>query len=335
MAMAEITSPSGVLASSVEDRPEWRAKRRSIEEAIVDSFHSSTPLIEVVGSHVLNSGGKRLRPMLLILSAAAAGYEGTEDEHLACVIEWIHAATLLHDDVLDDAELRRGRPTARAIWGNRISVFIGDYAYFQSVMALTRLPHALAECLLDACHTLVLGELLQWSQAATARTSEAEYLHVLECKTGALIAATCKAGGILAHAPDDECAALCGFGLHLGIAFQLTDDALDYLSPPAFGKVAGKDFQQGLLTLPLLHLLRTCPAHDRDWVTQCLTAGSYGQEVFASVQALLIHYGSLDYTLSVARDFVESAKRHLTHVRPSCHKETLFAIADFAVMRGH
>lgn len=333
--MAEIPSLSGVHPSCVEHRPEWRAKLPSIEDAIADSLHSSIPLIEVIGSHVLNSGGKRLRPMLLILSAAAAGYEGREDEHLASVIEWIHAATLLHDDVLDDAELRRGHRTARSIWGNRLSVFMGDYAYFQSVAALIRLPHALAQCLLDACHTLVLGELLQWRHAATARTSEAEYLHVLEYKTGALIAATCKAGGILAQASDEECAALWTFGLHLGIAFQLTDDALDYLSPPAFGKVAGRDFQQGLFTLPLGHLLRTCPAHDREWVTQCLTTGRCGQEVFASVQALVIRYGSVEYTLSVARDFVESAKRHLTDVRPSCHKEALFALADLAVTRDH
>lgn len=282
----------------------------------------------LIGSHILEGGGKRIRPLLLILSARASGYEGPADVLLASLIEWIHAATLLHDDVLDEADLRRETPTVRRRWGNRVSVSMGDYAYFHAVTGLIRLSNsALAPCLLHACQSMALGELMQLEQGADPK-SESIYLRIVEHKTGALMAATCKAGGIVAEASESACLALFRFGLALGVAFQLMDDALDYVAPPGFGKQQGHDLRQGLVTLPLLHLQGHCGDSEREQLNDFLLTRARPDETFEWVTALLARSGSIEYTIALAHYYRDVAKQHLAHFKGSIYKEALLALAD-------
>jgi octaprenyl-diphosphate synthase len=281
-----------------------------------------------MSSYILEGGGKRVRPLLLILSARASGYEGPDDVLVASLIEWIHAATLLHDDVLDEADVRRERPTVRKKWGNRLSVFMGDYAYFHAVSDLIRMQNsALAPCLLQACNRMVLGELMQLEQGTNPK-SESAYLRIVEHKTGALMAATCQAGGLLAGAAEPDSLALFRFGLALGVAFQLMDDALDYVAPPGFGKQQGQDLRQGLVTLPLLHLQYHSGDSERGRLQDVLLTRAFPNETFEWVKTLLARHGSIEYTFALAHHYRDMAKQHLAQFKGSIYKEALLAFTD-------
>lgn len=312
---------------------ELSKKLDALEEVIGESLHSHTSLGALIGTHIL-SHGKRIRPLLLMLSAKASGYQGAEEIGLACIIEWIHAATLLHDDVLDEADLRRQKPTVRAKWGNRVSVAMGDYVYFNAVTSLTRMANPeLTACLLNACHRMAYGELAQLQQCGSIMR-ESTYLRIITDKTGALIGATCQAGGILARAQKDECQALRRFGLTLGIGYQLLDDALDYVAPRGYGKRRGQDFHHGLVTMPLLHLLRHCTMNEReDLQTIWLTKTEGSEEALESVARLLKHYGSIEYTFALVDRYCDMAKRHLVALTDSIYKAALLKLADVATLK--
>ena len=311
---------------------ELTVKLQALEQLLNESLDSDTPLVPLIGTHILRGGGKRIRPLLLILTARASGYKGSEEVRLASLTEWIHAATLLHDDVLDEADLRRDQPTVRRTWGNRLSVYMGDYAYFYSVTGLLRMANAaLASCLLQACEHMVLGELMQLEQGN--KPSESGYLRIIEYKTGALMAATCQAGGILADAAKADCQALYRFGLALGIAFQLLDDAQDYVSSAEFGKRPGQDLRHGVVTLPLLHLLRHCTEHERKELHDFLLTKARPEEAFDSISRLLVHYGSITHTFALVHRYRDVAKSHLEGLKDSIYKDGLLAFADAVLLK--
>ena len=312
---------------------ELSVKLQALEHLIAESLHSHTPLVPLIGTHILRGGGKRIRPLLLILSARASGYEGSKEVVFAYLTEWIHAATLLHDDVLDEADLRRDRPTVRTKWGSRLSVYMGDYAYFHSITGLTRMANsALTSCLLQACEQMVLGELMQLEQRGKLLT-ESAYLRIIEYKTGALMAATCQAGGILANAAKTDCLALSRFGIALGIAFQLLDDAQDYVTSAECGKRPGQDFRHGVVTLPLLHLLRHCTDSEREELHEFLLTRVRPEEAFESMSRLLIHYGSIQYTIALAHRYRDVAKDHLEGLKESIYKDALLAFVDVLLLK--
>ncbi|WP_447983857.1 polyprenyl synthetase family protein [Nitrospira sp. Nam74] len=317
--------------SPLEDalETEWGPKVRSLERIISQSFAEQSPAIQVIGSSILRDGGKRIRPLLLLLSAGIAGYQGTDDVILASLIESIHAATLFHDDVIDEADLRRNQPTTRKLWGNRASVFMGDYVYFQAVAGLIRFANPeVAEAVLYACRNMAIGELRQLSGQRGSPTTETAYVRIVARKTGALMASTCKTGGLLAGASPADCLALFRFGLRLGIAYQFMDDVLDYIGPRSFGKLLGQDLRQGLVTLPLVHLQAHCTYSERRRLQGLLGTQRHSHEAFEWVRTRLLHHGSIDYTVSCMRRYLDLAKCHLARFSDSLYKTQLFVIAD-------
>jgi octaprenyl-diphosphate synthase len=311
---------------------ELSVKLQALEQLLTESLESNTPLVPLIGTHILRGGGKRIRPLLLMLTARASGYEGSEEVMLASLTEWIHAATLLHDDVLDEADLRRDQPTVRRMWGNRLSVSMGNYAYFYSATALIRMANTgLASCLLQACEHMALGELMQLEQGN--KPSEYGYLRIIEYKTGALMAATCQAGGILADATKADCQALYRFGLAVGIAFQLLDDAQDYVTSAECGKRPGQDLRQGVVTLPLLHLLRHCTESERKALHDFLLTRACPEEAFDSISRLLLHYGSIKHTFALAHRYRDIAKIHLKGLKESIYKDGLLTFADSVLVK--
>src|SRR5437764_1916771 len=246
----------------------YRSELDGVEDQIHKNLDSSVPLVNTVAAHILSSGGKRIRPLLLTLCARLCGYTGTDVYILASLVEFIHTATLLHDDVVDDADLRRGRRTARKVWGNQVSILVGDYLYSKAICQIVGFRNqAINEVLSEACRKMAEGEVLQLYYNGNPQITEFEYLRIVEHKTAGLIAAACRIGSIIGNAPLDKQAALFRFGQHLGTAFQVADDTLDYAANgDRLGKSLGQDLRQGKATLPLLHLLQHCSDQDRHMI---------------------------------------------------------------------
>ncbi|MBU6431956.1 MAG: polyprenyl synthetase family protein, partial [Nitrospirae bacterium] len=246
----------------------WEAYRdelEGVEHQVRTNLDSSVALVNTVAAHILNSGGKRIRPLLLLLSARLCGYTGRDHHQLGSLVEFIHTATLLHDDVVDDADIRRGKRTARKVWGNQISILVGDYLYSKAICQIVDFrSQGINEVLAEACKKMAEGEVLQLYYNGNPAMPEADYLKIVEHKTAGLIAASCRMGAILADATEAQQDALFRFGQYLGMAFQVADDTLDYTANgERLGKTLGQDLRQGKATLPLLHLLHHCPEQDR------------------------------------------------------------------------
>src|SRR5438132_12898150 len=243
----------------------YRGELDAVEDQIRQNLDSKVALVNIVSAHILNSGGKRIRPLLLIISARLAGYNGSHDILLASLIEYIHTATLLHDDVVDHADLRRGKTTARGLWGNQASILVGDYLYSKAICHIVGFRNQdVNECLSEACRKMAEGELMQLSYRDDASISEREYLKIVEYKTGCLIAAACRIGAVVADADPALREAVFQFGQAIGVAFQVAADTLDYAAPrKSLGKSQGNDLGEGNVTLPLLHLRRQCTDAER------------------------------------------------------------------------
>ena len=249
----------------------WEAYRDEllgVEEQVRKNLDSSVALVNTVAAHILSSGGKRIRPLFVLLCARLCGYPGHDHLLLGSLVEFIHTATLLHDDVVDDADVRRGRRAARKVWGNQISILVGDYLYSRAICQIVDFRNqSINEAMAEACRKMAEGEVLQLYYNGNPLMPEPEYLRIIEHKTAGLIAAACKIGSIIGGATDDQQDALFRFGQHLGIAFQLADDTLDYAANgDQLGKALGQDLRQGKATLPLLHLLQHCPEQDRQMI---------------------------------------------------------------------
>lgn len=304
-----------------------------VNQLIIEQLHSNVPLVENIGHYIVDAGGKRLRPLLVMLAAGATGTIDREHITLAAVIEFIHTATLLHDDVVDISSLRRGRATANAKWGNAPSVLVGDFLYsraFQLLVALGNMP--LMQLLADTTNTIAEGEVLQLTKAGDPTTTEEAYFQVIENKTAVLFAAATHGAALLGGHPLDTANALSRYGLNLGIAFQLADDVLDYLGDPIkMGKNIGDDLSEGKPTLPLIATIQNGSPREKTLIQNAIAERDAGaiEEIITAVQRC----GALDYTLTRARQYASAAAAELASIKSSSYSEALLALCALAVDR--
>lgn len=305
----------------------------AVNAVIVDQLRSDVDMVENVGHYIVDSGGKRLRPMLTLLSAAALGTVDDRQVRFAAVVEFIHTATLLHDDVVDVSELRRGRPTANSAFGNAPSVLVGDFIYTRAFQLMVTLGNeSLLSMMADTTNTIAAGEVLQLIRAGDADTTEEQYFDVIDRKTAALFAAACGGAALLADAKDDMVTALSDCGRSIGIAFQLVDDLLDYEgNPEETGKNVGDDLAEGKPTLPLIHAMREGTRAQQSLVQDAIRNkdASRLEEVITAVQ----ESGGLHYTRKAAEAQRDKALAALEIFPASEARSALQALAHRAVAR--
>ncbi len=309
------------------------AEFERVNRLIVDQLHSDVPMVENIGHYIVDAGGKRLRPLLVLLTGSALGACGDDHIGFAAVIEFIHTATLLHDDVVDLSSLRRGRPTANAEFGNAPSVLVGDFLYTRAFQLMVQLGDMdILRHMADTTNTIAEGEVLQLSRAGDAATTEEQYLDVITRKTAILFAAGCYGAATLAGERGELRRVMHDFGLHLGIAFQMIDDVLDYEGDPAtMGKNVGDDLTEGKPTLPLIHTLRTGSSEQRALVRHAITAKT--AEAIESVVAAVNDCGALDYTRERARHHQALARGALERLPAGSPRAALERLALLAVDR--
>ncbi len=296
---------------------------------------SDVVLINQVAEYIIGAGGKRLRPMLLLLAAGALGHRGPDAHQLAAVVEFIHTATLLHDDVVDESDLRRGRSTANAVWGNAASVLVGDFLYSRSFQLMVELEHLeVMRILANTTNTIAEGEVLQLLHVRNPDTDEAAYLGVIERKTAVLFAAATRLGALLAGADAATCDAMHTYGLHLGYAFQIADDVLDYASDTnTLGKNLGDDLAEGKATLPLIHAMRHSDAEVKAVLRDAIEHGD--TDAMPQVLAAIESFGSLDYSRARARQHASDAEAALSGLADNNYVAALRGLASYAVSRDH
>jgi octaprenyl-diphosphate synthase len=293
------------------------------------------PRIPEVTAHLVEAGGKRLRPMLTLAAARLCGYDGPYHVHLAATVEFIHTATLLHDDVVDESAQRRGRPTANLLWDNKSSVLVGDYLFARSFQLMTETNNMRVLAILaNASATIAEGEVLQLTAAQNLATDEGIYLQVVRGKTAALFSAATQVGGVIAAAPDAQVQALFDYGDALGIAFQIVDDLLDYQGDPnATGKNIGDDFRERKLTLPVIKAIAKGDAAERAFWTRTIEKGKQDDGDLEHAVSLLNAHGTLDETKAEALAWAEQAKTALNTLPDHELTQMLRDLADYVVAR--
>ncbi|MCC7326080.1 MAG: polyprenyl synthetase family protein [Burkholderiales bacterium] len=307
----------------------------AVDRVLRDSLDSDVVLIRQVAEYIVGGGGKRLRPALLLLAAGATGYRGAEQHTLAAVIEMIHTATLLHDDVVDESDMRRGHATANAEFGNAASVLVGDFLYSRAFQMMVRLSRMrVLEIMAEATNAIAEGEVLQLMNAGNADLNEHAYLEVIRRKTARLFEAAARLGAVLGNADAATEDALARYGMHLGTAFQLVDDILDYSGDAqAIGKNLGDDLAEGKTTLPLIHALATGSADDAAIIRHAVTGG--GLTDFAPVMAALERTGALAYARNRADAEVRQAADCLAGLPDTAHRKSLLELTSFATRRTY
>ena len=307
-----------------------------VETVVRENFQSDVSMVPVIGDYIFSGGGKRFRPILVLLSSRLCGYCGARSITHACVVEFLHTATLLHDDVVDEAEKRRGLLSANAKYGNELSVLVGDFLLARSVLMTTHDGSLkLLELLSDTVAIMSEGEILQLMNVGNPDLSEDEYFKVIHRKTAALIAASCRIGSVLGEAGEEKEEALWRFGQKVGMAFQLMDDVLDLTADEErLGKAVGTDLRDGNATLPLILLLQQASRPERRELTEMLGARQIGPPEIERVVALMQRYRALERTVERARAFVRDAHAELCCFEPSPYLEGLKAVADYVVTRG-
>ena len=307
----------------------------AVDRLIQERLSSDVALVGQLSTYIINSGGKRLRPLLVLLGAAACGYPGREHHTLAAVIEFIHTATLLHDDVVDDSNLRRGKETANAIWGNQASVLVGDFLYSRSFQMMVGVGDMeVMRLLADTTNAIAEGEVQQLLNCHDPDTTEARYLEVITAKTARLFEAAAQLGAILAGRPEGERDALARYGLHLGIAFQLVDDMMDYnSSAEVTGKNIGDDLAEGKPTLPLIHAIQNGSPEESALVRRAIEDG--GLENITGVVAAIESTGAIAYTSRSAEREAELALEAMSALGPSTYRDALESLARFSVERSY
>ncbi len=314
------------LASDLDAVSRLIAERMASEHA---------PRIPEVTRHLVEAGGKRLRPMLTLASARLCGYDGAYHIHLATTVEFIHTATLLHDDVVDESRQRRGRPTANLMWDNKSSVLVGDYLFARSFQLMVEAGSLrVLDILADTAATIAEGEVLQLTAAQNLATDEAVYLKVVRGKTAALFAAACEVGGVIAGRPEAEVAALRTYGDALGISFQIADDLLDLRGDTAdTGKNVGDDFRERKLTLPIIRAVACADADERAFWRRTIERGEQDDGDLERALALLDRHGALASTEAEARAWSDVAKRALDALPQHTLRDMLADLADYVVSR--
>ena len=307
----------------------------AVNQLIIDRLHSDVDLVENIGHYLVEAGGKRLRPLMVLLTARALNYDGKQHLDLAAIIEFIHTATLLHDDVVDMSQLRRGRPTANANWGNAPSVLVGDFLYsraFQMMVAIGSMD--VMAILSDATNVISEGEVQQLVNAKKPDVSEADYLTVIDKKTAVLFAAACEVAAVLGGASAEVRAALKAYGHHVGMAFQLVDDALDYTGDAAtLGKNVGDDLAEGKPTLPLIHAMRAGSATQSEVIAEAIRQGDATK--LPDILAIVPQTGAMTYTLECAKQQVNEALTQLRLLPDNRYTQAMAQVAQFALGRNY
>jgi len=307
---------------------------KRVDSLIRHRLSSDVVLINQIADHIIAGGGKRLRPMLHVLAAGAAGYRGEEHIKLAAVIEFIHTSTLLHDDVVDESDLRRGRKTANALWGNAASVLVGDFLYSRSFQLMVELDDMrVMRILANTTNTIAEGEVLQLLNIGNADVDEAAYLAVIERKTAVLFAAATELGGVLGGLPEAQIAALRRYGMELGYAFQIADDLLDYVSDSdTLGKNIGDDLAEGKPTLPLIYAMQKADPEQVQSLRHAIEHG--GLDSLERIIAAIRDSGALDRTHERAVVHANAARAALEALPPSSYRDALATLADYSVQRS-
>jgi len=312
-----------------------KADLEEIETALAQNLNPYLDLVSETARHILFSGGKRLRPLLMVLSARLCGYNGDQDKFYSTIFEYLHAATLLHDDLVDGASIRRGKPVAHLLFGASTAVLVGDFLLARglSIAAGTRKIKVI-EIIAGITENMSQGEIHQLSKKEHFDMTESEYMDIIRRKTAVLIQGACHVGALLADAPVDRENALAEYGHHVGMAFQMADDLLDYTSDTTvLGKSVGADLREGKLTLPVIHAIENAPSENRRKMKQIIVNKDFSAEEFQTVIGMLKCYGSIDYTRKKATEHIHRAKNAISIFEPSQTRETLMDIADYALRR--
>ena len=318
-----------ILAENQEDLGE-------IERQLSENLKPYLDLVSDVARHILFAGGKRLRPLLLVLSAKLCGYDDAYAKTVSTALEYLHAATLLHDDIIDDAVLRRGKTVAHSLYGNAITVLVGDFLLARALAICAdsgkiKVIHIIS----NLTENMSTGEVHQLMRKGDISLTEDEYLEVIRRKTAVLFQAACTVSAVIAEAPEEKETALSDFGYHLGIAFQMADDLLDYtMDTQALGKEVGADLREGKLTLPVIHALKQADSAEYDQMVSIIKNEDFTEYEFKTLVGLLEKNEGIAYTRKTAAANIEKAKNALSVFEPSKTKDTLFDIADYALIRS-
>ena len=309
---------------------------REIETALEENLNPHLDLVSKIAGHILFSGGKRLRPLLTVLSARICGYDGDYDKTFSTIFEYLHAATLLHDDLVDQATLRRGKPVAHSIWDNATTVLVGDFllARALSIASETELPNVI-RIVAEITENMSQGEIHQLMRKGSLDLTEKEYMEIIRRKTAVLFQGACRVSALIAGAPKEKEIALSDYGFNLGIAFQMVDDLLDYtLDTGVLGKEVGADLKEGKLTLPVIYSLKAADAEDRAQMETIIKNRDFSVHVFKKLISLIKKYGGQKYTEKLAAEYVRNAKDALAVFNNSKTKDILLMIADYTLARN-
>jgi len=313
----------------------YREDLKAAEDRMTEILETVAPAISVVGKHIFSAGGKRIRPFLAILSSRLLGARGDAVSTLASSVEFIHSASLIHDDVVDGAGIRRGKPTAHSIWGNQVVVLVGDFLYANALRLANLLERQkIMDALCSATAKMSEGELVQLSKQGNPDMTEDDYMRIIQGKTAILMSAACKGGAVLGNATQKQEDALASFGLKFGFAFQMADDILDYRAEEkAFGKNLGKDLEEGKVTLPLINLLRDADDRETARIKEIISAESITETDLADVQEMFNKHRSIEKSYEKAGAFINEAKGELDIFGESMEKNSLLTIADYVLTR--
>lgn len=306
-----------------------------VEVELFNVLSSDVPIINKAGGYIIGSGGKRFRPLMLLLAAKYCNYRGEKHINLACIFEFIHTATLLHDDVLDHAKMRRGNSSVNSVWGNQTSVLVGDFLLSKAFSMLVEIGDIkIMKVVSNATTQVAEGEVMQTDKSSDTNLTEEEYITIITKKTASLISAACQTGAILGGSSTKMENNFRNYGLHLGIAFQMVDDALDYVSDDQrFGKSMYKDLQEKKITLPLIHTLKKASAKDREKILKMLKSDSLDEKKSSVVAQLIEDYQGVTYVYSKARESLSACVGYLKEMDSSPVRDALMATANYAVER--
>lgn len=312
-----------------------KADLDEIENQLSENLKPYLDLVSEVAHHILFAGGKRLRPLLLVLAARICNYEDDYAKAVASAMEYLHAATLLHDDIIDDAVLRRGKKVAHSLYGNAVTVLVGDFLLARALAICSdsgkiKVIHIIS----NLTENMSTGEVHQLMRKGDISLTEKEYIEVIRRKTAILFQSACTVSAVIADAPEEKARALSHFGHNLGLAFQMVDDLFDYtMDTSDLGKAVGADLREGKLTLPVIYALKQADPADRDRMVKIIKNEEFTVDEFKELVQLMETYGGIDYTVKSAASHIEKAKNALSVFEPSKTKDTLFDIADYALAR--
>ena len=308
---------------------------QQIETELAENLHPYLELVSTIARHILFSGGKRLRPLLMVLSARLCGYNGDQTHRFSTIFEYLHAATLLHDDLVDGAAMRRGKPVAHTVWDPATVVLVGDFLLARSltIASETGRPEVI-RVIAEITENMSQGEIQQLMHKGSIRLTEQDYMEVIRRKTAVLFQGACRVSGILADIAEEKQQALADYGANLGLAFQMADDLLDYtVNSSKLGKLVGADLREGKLTLPVIHTLQQAGGSDRWQMVEIVRNRDFAPEDFKWLIERLQKYGGIEYTQQRAREHIQTAKQALADFEDSDDRQLLLDIADYALLR--